>query len=390
MKIIVPYVFSQVVVRWISHLHTRIGQKANAELSDSLSYATLFLIQWQYKLESKESTTSAVSRSTCINMSKASRFTLSQVQLDQYFDRIALPPSKRIYDVSSLSDEEKLAFLKILLKHQQVRVPFENLTQHYSWHRVIDPRPRHVFRKVIDQPGRGGYCMENNTLFHTVILSLGFNCYVAGGRVAIGPGQWTGWSHLVNLITIGGIKYLCDVGFGSNEPIHPMPLHHDTVRPQISPAESRLVFETIPEYLSDTKLWIVQFRFDAELAWTNMYAFTETELLPTDIPDMNYSPWISRTSPFIQNIMCVRFTTDKEVDGDALAATETVGVDQIDGTLVIDNNRLKWRRHGKNVLDVEFKSENDRVEALKKYWGIDLDIEDREAIYGTANAVKGI
>ena len=71
-----------------------------------------------------------------------------------------------------------------------------------------------------------------------------------------------------------------------------------------------------------------------------------------------------------------------------MAVTEAVGVGQIDGTLVMDRNRLKWRRHGKSVLDVEFHSENDRVEALKRYWGIELDVEDLEAIFGTANAIK--
>ena len=376
------------MVEWISHLHTKMGKKATGEVSVRFQTRVSVLTLQQYILKWRELTISAVSRSSCANMSKAGCFTLSEAQLEQYFDRIALARSERVYEVSALRHEEKLEYLRTLLKHQQVRVPFENLTQHYSWHRVIDPKPRHVFRKIIDQSGRGGYCMEAHTLFHTAILSLGFHCYIAGGRVAVAPGKWTGWSHLVNLVTIGGTKYLCDVGFGSNEPIHPIPLQHGTVRQQVSPAESQLVFETIPEYLSDTKLWIVQFRFNAEAEWTNMYAFTETELLPTDIPDMNYSPWISRTSPFTQNLMCVRFTTDKEVDGDALAVTEAAGIGSIDGTLVIHNNRLKWRRHGQNVLDIEFKSEDDRVEALKKYWGIELDVEDREAIYGTANAIK--
>jgi arylamine N-acetyltransferase len=321
-------------------------------------------------------------------MSNDARLTYTNKQLEEYFDRIALPKSKRVLNVAKLNNEQTLSYLKILLKHQLVRIPFENLTQHYSWHGVIDVNPLHVFRKVINQPGRGGYCMEANWLFHNVLYSLGFDCYVAAGRVWTPPAKkWTGWTHLVNLVTIGGTKYLCDCGFGPNEPIVPVALQHGEVQTQISPAETRLVFDALPEYLSDCKLWICQFRVDAESEWTPIYCFSEMELLPTDIPAMNYSPWLSRKIIFTQKVICVRFTTERERGEDGLPGEENIDGGEIDGTLVIDHDKLKWRRHGNSVLDVEFKSENDRVKALERYWGIELDVEDREAIFGTMAAV---
>jgi hypothetical protein len=103
---------------------------------------------------------------------------------------------------------------------------------------------------------------------------------------------------------------------------------------------------------------------------------------------MNYSPWISRTSHFTQTVICVRFTTDKETDGHGLPGEDAIVDGEIDGTMIIDQDRLKWRRHGKTVLDVELQSEDARVQALKLGWDIELDIEDREAILGTVTALK--
>ncbi|KAJ5472788.1 hypothetical protein N7530_006789 [Penicillium desertorum] len=41
-----------------------------------------------------------------------------------------------------------------------------------------------VFEKIVDgNSDRGGYCMENNTLFGTVLRSLGYNTTSVGGRV---------------------------------------------------------------------------------------------------------------------------------------------------------------------------------------------------------------
>ena len=321
-------------------------------------------------------------------MATAERFTLSKEQLDQYFDRIALPQSRRLFEVSTLGDEAKLAFLSLLIKHQIIRVPFENLTQHYSWHRVIDVKPLHLFRKVVGQPGRGGYCMELNSLFHVVILSLGFRCYTAPARVwKSSKDGWTGWSHLVNLVTIGDDRYLCDVGFGPNEPIAPMPLNHQQIMPHVAPAETRLVYETLPQQLSDCKVWILQLRTDSEAGWIPMYSFAELEVMPTDIEGLNYAPWLSRTVHFTQKVTCVRFTTYTEVGGQGMANEEEIERGDIDGALIIDQDRIKWRRHGKNQLDTELKSEDERVDALRRYWGIDLDEEDREAIQGTVSAL---
>ena len=144
------------------------------------------------------------------------RHLFTQSELESYFNRISFPKDSRIYNVSHLSEAEKLTFLNLLQSYQLVAVPWENVTQHYSWHRVVHISPRHLFRKIVDNPGRGGYCMEVNYFFHHILYSLGFDTYMCGSRIFnTGSGKFGGWTHVVNLVRIGGKKYLCDGGYGA-------------------------------------------------------------------------------------------------------------------------------------------------------------------------------
>ena len=67
-----------------------------------------------------------------------------------------------------------------------------------------------IFQKaVVDERGRGGYCMEVSILFYHVLLGLGFNVYTAGVRIrlrenGIPYGPYTGWfgNHVI-LISSG-------------------------------------------------------------------------------------------------------------------------------------------------------------------------------------------
>lgn len=316
------------------------------------------------------------------------RYAFTPEMLEQYFDRIAIPKTRRVHDVSNLTDLEQMDYLKLILKHHLVRIPFENLVQHYSWHRVIDVAPLHIFRKVVDQPGRGGYCMEANNFLHSALYSLGFDCYLGAGRVWNAPeSRWTGWSHLVNLVTIAGSKYLCDVGFGSNEPTVPILLRHEETAQQIGSARSKLVYQRLDQYLSDSKAWVYMFRTDDNADWMALYCFTETEILPSDIAGLNYSPWLSPYIHFTQKVVCVRQTTEREVDDPGLASGEAIDQGELDGSLIIDHDKFKWRRHGETVLSRDLASEEDRLDVLRRYFGIDLDIEDQQAIVGTVAAI---
>ena len=117
-------------------------------------------------------------------MATTARHKYTNLQLESYFERISLPPKYR--DLSRKVGEDTprdLEFLTALQKHQLAAVPFENLSIHYSLNHTIHLDPDFLYRKIVERR-RGGYCMENNCFFGTVLGSLGFRVYSAGARVS--------------------------------------------------------------------------------------------------------------------------------------------------------------------------------------------------------------
>ncbi|ETS75272.1 hypothetical protein PFICI_12216 [Pestalotiopsis fici W106-1] len=333
----------------------------------------------------------------------AGRPRFDKSQIEAYFTRIALPDHERKYSVSDLSDDEQLRFLQLLQRHHLVTVPFENLTLHYSWHRVVDVNPPHLFDKIVAERqgagagagrGRGGYCMEVNSLLHTLLLSLGFRVFMAGARVYRAPtASYGGFSHCVNIIRIGdGARYMVDVGFGANGPTVPLPLDVGRQHTQIAPADMRLVREPIPQNADqECKLWIYQQRINARASWEPMYCFVDFEFILEDIRGMNLSPWKSPTSLFTQRVIVTRFTIKGEIEVEGAQNPRVKALelqDEFDGTLILDNNKLKWRRDGETVLEKQLESEEERIAALKKYFDIHLSHQDVEAIRGTCTQIK--
>lgn len=323
----------------------------------------------------------------------ADRYRYTRDQLDQYFDRICLPAPKRIHNVSPLPPEQQLAYLDLLQKHQLVKIPWENFTQHYSWHRTINVSPRHLFNKIVPHPGRGGYCMEANHFFHTVLLSLGFNVYMAGARIYKGNGRYGGWTHCVNLVYVGGTKHLLDGGFGPQGPTKPLAVKEGPVETQIAPAQMRVVYEAIPQHLDrNQRIWVYQHRREASGEWAPMYCFTELEFTPDDITSMNFSPWLNPHSFFTHKVVANRFTTDREPE-EAPGTTSGEALEgEIDGALTLNQDVVKWRRRGDVVVEWKFRNDGERVEGIEKYFGIVLAEEDRDAIKGTSAevAAKGM
>lgn len=217
--------------------------------------------------------------------------------------------------------------------------------------------------------------MENNALFGTLLRSLGFTVYSGGARVFDG-GSFTGWSHMINLVTIGDTKYHVDVGFGGNGPIVPMPLEKTgTVQPHISPGSARLQWRNIPGNLDpDQRLWVYEYRRDDESAWETTYSYTELEFQPQDYAMMNYFTSTSQRTFFTRMIVLEK----KLLSDDG----------QIDGSLILNGSNLKWRIKGKKGKEVEFTSEQQRLDALEEHFGIKFGPSDRDGIRGLPSEIK--
>ncbi|GAB7352184.1 hypothetical protein MBLNU459_g2663t1 [Dothideomycetes sp. NU459] len=335
------------------------------------------------------------------------RYTYTKPQLLQYFARISLPARHRespILSNPSLARtiEHGLPLLAALQRYQLCAVPFENLELHYSSHHTISLDPGHLFHKIVERnAGRGGYCMENSCLLGTVLHSLGYDVVATGARVneAVQPmaakkdwpgPRYSGWNHMLNLVTMDGRTFFVDVGFGSSGPTRPVELKHNgsgsgsgsegegeqfaNVPPEQS---SRLVRTAIPDTVSKARsqaLWVYEIRFTDDGAWTPAYCFGETEFLPADFNVMNHFTSTSRQSFFTYHVLCVKMlmAADKDTAGDA--------ADGIIGDITLFDADLKRRIGGVSTSLATFTSDSERVEALKVHMGIELSQPEKDGI----------
>ena len=121
-----------------------------------------------------------------------------------------------------------------------------------------------VERKVL-LDGRGGYCYELNQMFLALLQELGFDARGLTGRVVMGgpPDARTARTHRLSLVTLDGVRYITDVGFGGMVPSSPLQLNSEEV--QVTPHEPyRLTHNADDSYT----LW-------AEVAgeWRGLYVF---------------------------------------------------------------------------------------------------------------------
>ncbi|MCJ1373578.1 N-terminal acetyltransferase [Loxospora ochrophaea] len=321
--------------------------------------------------------------------------TYTPEQLELYYDRIKLPAAARKSPVTTSPDaakaDEGLEFLKVLLKYQLAAIPWENIELHYSTHHSISLQPQHLFHKMIERgTGRGGYCMENNCLFGTVLRSLGYDVLSGGARIneAIEPVSGTptwkgpkfnGWNHMINIITISSKKYLIDVGIGSMGPTFPLPLIADTIFPNTPPQDCLLSYTPTRQHTTspsapDQSMWIYSHRHATDKPWIPTYCFTEMEFFPEDFEVMSFYTSAHRTCWLTRILVCVKWDMD-EATGELVGDTTLAGP------------QFKRRRGGVSEELAMCASEEQRVKAFEEFFGIRLSQAERSGIKGYASEI---
>ena len=164
---------------------------------------------------------------------------------------------------------------------------------------------------------------------------------------------------MINIVTIDGKDYLVDVGFGgSGAPIDPIRLVNDQPTPGIGSQSVRLLLSGIPDNTrSDKQLWCYQFRRSQDSPWIPGYSFTEVEFLPQDYVMMSFFTSNSRTSWFTYRVVCVKHLMENG---------------EIIGEVTLFEREVKRRIKGKTEVLAKLSSEDERVEALRKYLGVKL------------------
>ncbi len=179
---------------------------------------------------------------------------------------------------------------------------------------------------------------------------------------------------MINIVTIAGRDFLVDVGFGgSGAPSHSMRLVSDQPSPNIGDQSVRLLLSGIPDNTRKNKqLWCYQFRHGDDRPWIDGYSFTETEFLPQDFRMVSFFTSNSKMSWFTYRVVCAKLLIEDE---------------DLVGEIRLFENEVRRRIKGKSELLATLMSEDDRVEALKKYFGINLSEPEVLGIRGMSTEI---
>ncbi|KAL4962812.1 arylamine N-acetyltransferase family protein [Aspergillus stella-maris] len=311
----------------------------------------------------------------------------TESQLQTYLSRIKYPSQQDpLSNLKSFIATNPLQALTTLQRHHLSSIPWGNTALHYSQHHSISTHPSAVFEKLVN--GRlDGYCMENTNLLYGILRSLGYVIYPAAGRVSKSVGdasvkgrdvRFGSLGHMVLIVTINGEKYMVDVGFGNNNPTSPLPLQSNTTAKNHPGTLMRLIKEPLPEAVDQSqKFWMYQVSYTTtptqETDWQTMYAFSEAETLPQDFEMMNVNTSQTASSWFTQTVVCVKHVFEEEdLDGELRAV----------GMYVLTGREVKSRIGGVSEVVMKLENEGDRIEALERWFGVELADYEVQGIKG--------
>jgi N-hydroxyarylamine O-acetyltransferase len=234
--------------------------------------------------------------------------------------------------------------LRALTELHPAAIPFEGVDVLLG--RSIDLGADALQAKLIDG-GRGGYCFEQNGLFKRVLAALGFEVEGLIARVlwmAAPDAPPLPLTHMALRVTIGGERWLADVGFGSC--IAGAPLRFDAIG-----AEQPTRHETFR--LARRGTWTL---LEAQLpeGWHPVYLLSPEPALDIDYVAAN---WYTSTHPesgFRRELRVASTAPDRRT------------------TLM--NNRLTVRRAG-GEMERRFLSEPEVADALVSIFGLRLDAQ---------------
>lgn len=153
-----------------------------------------------------------------------------------------------------------------------------------------------IQRKVLYE-GRGGYCYELNNLYMTLLQHLGYQVRGITGRVVMNTPQdvWAARTHRLTLVTLNGLRYITDVGFGGMVPTAPLLL--DTEQEQATPHEPYRITREDDSYTLQAKV---------AGEWRAMYVFDLQRQGDIDYEIGNWYVSTHPQSPFLQRLMVAR------------------------------------------------------------------------------------
>ncbi|MEV4442443.1 arylamine N-acetyltransferase [Streptomyces sp. NPDC049577] len=258
------------------------------------------------------------------------------LDLGAYLARIGLTGSVRA----------DAATLRAVHRAHVAAFPFENLE-------IVLGRPVPLEIKALQDKmvarQRGGYCFEQNLLLAAVLERIGFGVTGIGARVRMGSDVVRAVTHMALKVSAAGEDWLCDVGFGGEGLLEPLPFR-DGVRER--QGEWTFALER-----AEPDVRVVR-TLHAD-GWFDLYAFGPEERIPADYRVMNHYISTHPRSPFVSRLVVQR--------------TEP----GLRRTLV--GSVLETARPDGSVRQREVRAE-ELAEVLSWEFGIELDDEDAETL----------
>lgn len=181
-------------------------------------------------------------------------------QIKQYLEKIRY----------SGSLEVTLDNLRALHSQHLLHIPYENLDQMNGVPLSLDTEA--LFNKMILQK-RGGYCFELQGLFYYLLKSLGYEVVQYAGRFMNEPWHIQMRRHRILVVTLDGVRYVCDVGVRQESSRYPLILEEELVQ---TDGLSEYRYERDNFYG-----WVLMQKI-ADKEWKPMLGFTEEPQIDED------------------------------------------------------------------------------------------------------------
>jgi hypothetical protein len=197
---------------------------------------------------------------------------------------------------------------------------------------------------------------------------------------------------MVNLVTISGIIYAVDIGFGSSGPHHPVPLMPSGgyQGQNVGSQEVLLSLEPIPDGSTRQKWWVYRYRHSATTDWVPAYCFSQLEFLAEDFKVLNLGT-SSGKGLFTENVLCVKMIT--QLGSESRSSCEDGEGDKalrLIGDITLFGSSVKRRIKGQSEILCECKTETERVEAVQRWLGVQLTAEEMKGILGMQSQLHSI
>jgi N-hydroxyarylamine O-acetyltransferase len=231
--------------------------------------------------------------------------------------------------------------LDALIRAHITSIPFENIDI-CDFHRPVSLGIPALFEKIVIRR-RGGYCFELNALFMSLLTALGFSCQAVAARVLMNRDYFPPLSHRATVVTIGGERLFCDVGFGG-----PM-------------AGSSLKL--------DSPCW--------QASWNGVYAFKQNgdEIMLSMQYDTGEKPLLSFSDRPVDPVDFVALNHYCSSSPDSVfLSSRKVHLSTDFGRISMEDNELRHTGSPPVVL----KTREQTAAALAEVFGIEVDKDDLE------------